>query len=66
VCFLFFESRGVWKEEGTDIGCSRRAPNRSAKPIAHETRQEARVIDMGVREDDRVDRRGIDGNFARL
>jgi hypothetical protein len=52
---LFLDVRGVEQEDPGEVGGSRRAEDRPAKSVSDEQRQIARVIEVGVAQDDGID-----------
>ncbi len=56
---LFLQPAGVGQHQRTQVGRARGAEDSAVKTVGDETWQQAGVIDVRVREDDRVDRRGM-------
>ena len=57
---FFLELRGVGEHDARELGRRRRAEDAAAEALRHEPRQVAAVIEVRVREHDRVDRVGAD------
>ena len=58
---LLVEVAGVGQHDAGQLGRAGRAPHRSPEAVAHEGRQVAAVVDVGVGEHDRVDAGRRDG-----
>ena len=57
---LHLELRRVQQDEPGKLGCRRRAHDRAAEPLRDEQRQQAAVVEVGMGEDDRVERRRVE------
>ena len=61
---LFLQPAGVGQHQRAQVGRARRAEDRPMKAVGDQSRQQARVIDVRVRQDDGVDRRGMQRETA--
>ena len=63
---LLLELRRVQEDEPRELGRGGGAHDRPRKPLRDEQRQQAAVVEVGVGEDDRVERRGSKPSGTRL
>jgi hypothetical protein len=63
VCFLFLEMRGIGEEDPQQIDGCRRSINGTTESLLYKARKVARVIDMRVGQNDRVQGFGVHRRF---